>query len=98
MATPMMIALLEKTCRLSVKPYLEEGQETVGTHVDVSHDSATPVGMRVWCESELVAVDRRKLTFRVAVYDACGPVGQGTHERFIIDEKKFSYKVNAKNQ
>lgn len=98
LATPMMIALLEKTCRLSVKPYLEEGQETVGTHVDVSHDSATPVGMRVWCESELVAVDRRKLTFRVAVYDACGPVGQGTHERFIIDEKKFSYKVNAKNQ
>ena len=98
LSTPMMIALMEKTCRLSVKPYLEEGQETVGTHVDVSHDSAVPVGNKVWCESELVSIDRRKLTFRVVVYDDNGIVGQGTHERFVIDEKKFAQKMEAKKQ
>ena len=95
LATPMMIALMEKTCLMSVKPYLEEGQETVGTRVDVSHDNAVPVGRKVWCESELTDVDRRNLTFKVAVYDENGlVVGQGTHERFIIDEKKFSEKIS----
>ena len=96
LATPMMIALMEKTCRLSVKPYLEPGQETVGTHVDVSHSSATPIGMKVWCESEVIDIDRRRITFKVAVYDESGLVGQGTHERFIIDEKKFGDKMEAK--
>ena len=98
LSTPMMIALMEKTCRLSVKPYLEEGRETVGTHVDVSHDSAVPVGNTVWCESEVVAIDRRKLTFRVVVYDDNGIVGQGTHERFVIDEKKLAHKMETKKQ
>lgn len=95
-ATPMMIALMEKTSQMSVKPYLEAGQETVGTHVDVSHDSAVPVGRKVWCESEVIDVDRRKITFKVAVYDDNGIVGQGTHERFIIDVKKFSEKLASK--
>ena len=98
LATPMMIALMEKTCRLSVKPYLKEGQETVGTHVDVSHDSATPEGMTVWCESEVVEIDRRKITFRVVVYDKDGIVGQGMHERFIIDENRFRDKMEQKKQ
>ena len=98
LATPMMIALMEKTCRLSVKPYLEEGQETVGTHVDISHDSATPEGITVWCESEVVEIDRRKITFRVVVYDKDGIVGQGTHERFIIDEKRFRDKMEQKSK
>jgi len=96
LSTPMMIALMEKTCRLSVKPYLEEGLETVGTHVDVSHDSAVPVGKMVRCESEVISVDRRRLTFKVVVYDDNGIVGQGTHERFVIDEKKFADKMETK--
>ena len=96
LATPMMIALMETTSRLSVKPYLEEGQETVGTHVNVSHDSAVPVGNKVWCESEVIDIDRRKITFKVVVYSDEGIVGQGTHERFIIDEKKFGKKMAAK--
>ena len=95
-ATPMMISLMEKTSQMSVKPYLEAGQETVGTHVDVSHDSAVPVGRKVWCESEVIDVDRRKITFKVAVYDDNGIVGQGTHERFIIDVKKFSEKLASR--
>ena len=92
-ATPMMVALIEQTCLESVIPYLEEGQGTVGTLVNVSHVSATPVGMRVWCESELVEVDRRRLVFRVKAYDDCGLIGEGTHERFIIDTAKFTEKV-----
>ncbi len=96
LATPMMIALMEKCCRIAAKPYLEEGQETVGTHVNVSHVSATPVGMQVHIECELVEIDRRKLTFKVSAQDERGLVGEGLHERFIIDVAKFSEKVNAK--
>ena len=97
-ATAMMIALMENTCRTSVKPFLEPGQETVGTHVDVSHCASTPVGMEVWCESELIEVDRRRLVFRVAVYDKAGLVGEGLHERFIIDAERFRQKNAAKAQ
>ena len=95
-ATPMMIALIEKTCNDSVAPLLEPGQGTVGTHVDVSHCAATPVGMRVWCESQLIEVDRRRLLFEVKAYDECGLIGEGRHERFIIDSAKFQAKINAK--
>ena len=95
-ATPMMIALMEQTCNESVVPMLEAGQGTVGTHIDVSHCAATPVGMRVWCDSELVEVDRRRLVFKVAAYDERGLIGEGRHERFVIDTEKFQAKVNGK--
>lgn len=96
LATPMMIALMERTSRLSVKPYLEEGQETVGTHVNVSHVSATPVGMKIWCDTELVEIDRRRLVFKVAAFDEKGLIGEGLHERFIINEAKFTTKAGGK--
>lgn len=95
-ATPMMIALVEQTCLESVNPYLNEGQGTVGTHIDVSHCAATPVGMRVWCDSELVEVDRRRLVFQVKAYDESGLIGEGRHERFVIDSAKFQAKIDAK--
>jgi predicted thioesterase len=95
-ATPMMVALIEQTCYESVLPHLDEGQGTVGTLVNVSHVSATPIGMRVWCESELVEVDRRRLVFKVKAYDDCGLIGEGTHERFIIDNAKFMEKLKGK--
>ncbi|MCR5065143.1 MAG: thioesterase family protein [Bacteroidales bacterium] len=95
-ATPMMIALMEQTCNESVTPLLESGQGTVGTHIDVSHCAATPVGMRVWCDSELVEVDRRRLVFKVAAYDERGLIGEGRHERFVIDTAKFQEKINNK--
>lgn len=95
-ATPMMIALIEQTCNDSVTPLLEPGQGTVGTHVDVSHCAATPVGMKVWCDSELVEVDRRRLVFAVKAFDECGLIGEGRHERFIIDSEKFQAKIDAK--
>jgi len=97
-ATAMMIAMMEKTCLESVKPFLEEGQDTVGTYVDVSHCSATPVGMDVWCESTLVEIDRRRLRFKVAAYDSVGLIGEGYHERFIINVEKFLSKTAAKGQ
>lgn len=95
-ATPMMIALIERTCNESVTPLLDPGQGTVGTRIDVSHCAATPVGMRVWCDSELTEVDRRRLVFSVRAYDQCGLIGEGTHERFIIDSDRFQQKTNEK--
>ena len=95
-ATPMMIALIEKTCNDCVLPLLAEGEGTVGTHLDVSHLSATPIGMRVWCDSELVEIDRRRLVFSVKACDECGLIGEGTHERFVIDTAKFTAKVEGK--
>lgn len=97
-ATPMMIALIEKTATLSVEPFLEEGQSTVGTLVNVAHLAATPVGMKVYAETELIAIDRRKLTFKVSAYDEKGLIGEGTHERFIIDIAKFQSKADEKSQ
>lgn len=97
-ATPMMVALIEQTCLESVAPHLEPGQGTVGTHVDVSHCAATPVGMRVWCDSELVEIDRRRLVFAVRACDECGLIGEGRHERFVIDNAKFQTKIDEKNK
>ncbi len=96
LATPIMIALMEKCCMDTVKPYLEDGQDTVGTHVNVSHVSATPVGMQVNIECELIEIDRRRLVFKVIANDERGLIGEGLHERFIIDVAKFSAKVNSK--
>ena len=93
-----MIALMEKTCLLSVRPFLDEGQDTVGTQVHVSHTAATPVGMRVYCDSELIEIDRRRLVFRVTARDDAGVVGEGTHERFVIDTERFQAKALARNQ
>ena len=96
-ATPMLVALVEQTCYESVLSHLDEGQGTVGTLVNVSHLSATPIGKRVWCDSELTEVDRRRLVFNVKAYDEVGLIGEGTHERFVIDTAKFMDKLKAKS-
>lgn len=95
-ATPMMIALIEKTASLSIQPFLEDGQSSVGTQVNVSHCSATPLGMNVYAESEVIEVDRRRVLFKVAAYDERGLIGEGTHERFIIDIARFTEKTYSK--
>ena len=95
-ATPAMIGLMEFTASASVSSYLEEGQATVGTVVNVKHVAATPVGMEVHCESELVEIDRKRLVFNVKAYDECGLIGEGVHERFIIDVEKFMSRTNGK--
>ncbi len=96
LATPAMIALAEGTAMESVQPLLEDGQGTVGTRLDIKHMAATPVGMTVRCETELVEVDRRRLVFSVKVYDEKEQVGEGIHERFIIDSARFLQKAQGK--
>ena len=95
-ATPAMIALMEETCWRSVVAELQPGEGTVGTSLDVRHLTATPMGLKVWCETELTLVDRRRLVFDVKVYDPFGLVGEGTHERFVIQVEKFMKKANEK--
>ena len=95
-ATPALVALAEKTCWQSVAPALEEGSGTVGTRLELEHTAPTPLGMTVTCRSELTAVEGRKLIFRVRLEDEKGPVGGGTHERFVINEAKFAAKAAAK--
>ncbi len=97
-ATPAMIALMENTASKSVEAKLDEGAGTVGTLINVKHVAATPVGMDVTCETKLVEVDRKRLVFEVKAYDAAGVIGEGTHERFIIDNEKFLGKAEAKRQ
>ena len=95
-ATPAMTALMEKTAWMSVADQLDEGCGTVGTLLNVTHDAPTPFGMTVWCESELVEVDGRRLVFELAAYDAKGKIGGGRHERFMIQNEKFQSKANKK--
>lgn len=97
-ATPAMLALMEKTAFTSVADHLEEGCGTVGTKVEIEHVAASPVGMKVICDSELVAIEGRKLVFAVEAHDAQGLIGKGTHERFIVGNEKFMEKANQKLQ
>lgn len=95
-ATPYMIALMENAAAGALLPYLAEDEGSVGTHLDVSHDAATPIGMKVWAEAEVTAVEGKKITFLVSAFDEAGPIGKGTHERFIIKPERFLAKTQAK--
>lgn len=95
-ATPAMLALMEKTAFMSVADELNEGCGTVGTKVEIEHVASSPVGMKIICDSELTAIEGRKLVFSVAAYDAKGLIGKGTHERFIIESQKFQEKTDRK--
>ncbi|MBP3895668.1 MAG: thioesterase family protein [Mogibacterium sp.] len=95
-ATPMMIGLMENASWSLAEECMEEGYSTVGTLVNVKHISATPVGATVRAETELTEIDGRRLVFKVAAYDDKGLIGEGTHERFIINTDKFMNKTNAK--
>ena len=95
-ATPAMIALMEEAAWKSVADELEEGTSTVGTSLNVKHLSASPVGIKVTCNTTLVEVDGRRLVFSVEVEDEAGKIGEGIHERFIIQSEKFQKKADAK--
>ncbi len=95
-ATPHMIALMENAAANSLLPYLAPDEGSVGTHLDVSHSAATPIGMMVWAVTEVTAVDGKKITFDVAAYDERGEIGHGTHERFIIKPERFLAKAQSK--
>ena len=95
-ATPAVVALAEETAWKSVAGELEEGQGSVGIKMTLSHIAATPLGMKVRCETELTKIDRKRLVFSVAAYDEAGKIAEGTHERFIVDNDKFLRKAEQK--
>lgn len=97
-ATPAMIGLMEKAALSSVDPLLEDGMTTVGTVLNVQHLAATPVGMRVTATSELTEVAGRRLVFLVEARDDVEVVGRGTHERFIVTQKKFLDRAASKKK
>ena len=95
-ATPCMVALMEGAVYESIAPYLAEGESSVGTKMEVTHLSATPVGMSVRAESVVTAVDGRKVTFSITAYDEAGEIGKAIHERVIIKADRFLEKTYDK--
>ncbi len=96
LSTPRMISYMERTAHQALLPYLAEGQTSVGTVVNIRHLGATPVGMQVRFRAELLEVDRRRLRFKVEAWDELEKVGEGEHERFIIDQGRFDERLAQK--
>ncbi len=95
-STPRLVALMEAAAVNAVAGRLDAGETTVGTRIAIAHLAATPVGQQVRAEARLVAVQGRVLTFEVAAHDAHEKIGEGTHERAIVDERKFLERVDTK--
>ena len=96
LSTPHMIGYMERTCRDTALPLLDPGHDTVGTQVNISHLAATPIGMTVRFLAEVTAVDGRRIHFRVEAWDEKEKVGEGTHERAIVNVARFVTKLAEK--
>ncbi len=96
LATPIMVNLMEAAALQAVEGLLPAGRQTVGIHLDITHTAATPVGMRVRAYAELTKIDRRTLTFRVHAEDEKERIGEGLHERIIIDLQRFDARMQDK--
>ena len=96
LSTPHLVGFLEMTCRNLLKQMVGDGRDSVGTRVDVAHLAATPIGMQVRLQGEIVSVSDHRVNFRVEAYDEREKVGEGTHERFIVDVARFASRVQAK--
>ena len=95
-STPAMIALMEKTSVLAAAPFLPEGCSTVGISINVKHLASSPIGANIRTEAVLTGVDGRKLSYEVRAWDDRELIGEGSHQRFIIDNEKFMKKTEAK--
>jgi fluoroacetyl-CoA thioesterase len=95
-ATAQMIAFVEWTCVAALAPYIAPHQRTVGTRVEISHSAATPIGMNVTAEVELIEIDGRRLRFTVSCRDEAEPIGEGFHERTIVDHDRFMARLARK--
>lgn len=98
LATPVMVNLMEAAALNAVEGLLPEGHQTVGTRLDISHVAATPVGMQVTAHAELVKVDGRRLTFRVSAEDEKETIGEGMHERIVVNVERFDRRTREKAQ
>jgi len=96
LATPVMINVIEAAALAAIEHLLPEGYQSLGTRLDIRHFAATPVGMRVRAEVEVVGLEKRTVTFRVAVADEKEPVGDGTHERMVVNVSRFDVRVQDK--
>ena len=96
LATPVMVNLMEAAALQAVERYMPPGFQTVGTHLDVRHFAATPVGMTVRARAELERVEGRTLTFRLQAADDREPIGEGVHERLIINVERFDARMQKK--
>ena len=96
LSTPHMIGYMERTCRDTVLPLLDTGHDTVGTHVNVAHLAATPLGLAVRFTAEVTAVHDRRIEFRVEAWDEKEKIGEGTHERAVINVAKFATRLAGK--
>lgn len=96
-ATGFLVGFLEWACIKAINPHLDWPREqTVGTHIDVSHQAATPPGLEITATVELLEVSGRKLVFAVEAHDGVEQISKGRHERYIIDKEKFDAKVDKK--
>jgi fluoroacetyl-CoA thioesterase len=95
-STPSLILLLEKTAVAALDGKLEAGKTTVGSGLDVTHLAATPIGMEVKGSAEVIAVEGRKVIFKVSAEDGQESIAEGSHTRFIVDEAKFQDRANSK--
>lgn len=96
LATPVMVGLMEEAALNAVEGLLPEGHQTVGTRLEITHTAATPVGMRVIARAVLTGVDGRRLTFRVSARDDQDAIGEGLHERIIVNVARFDTRTQAK--
>lgn len=95
-ATPCMAALMEGAACEAIAGALEESQTTVGTMLNLTHTSATPVGLEIRAEAEVTEVAGKVITFQITAYDEAGPIGQATHQRVIVNSQRFLEKTYAK--
>ena len=95
-ATPCMVALMEGAACEAIASELKEAETTVGTELNIQHISATPVGLEVWAEATVTAVEGKVITFEVKAFDEAGPIGKGTHKRVLISSQRFLDKTYAK--
>ena len=98
LSTPHMIGYMERACRNLVLPLLDAGQDTVGTHVNVAHLAAAPIGASVIFRAEVAGVSEKRVQFRVEAWDETEKIGEGTHERAIINVAKFATRMAAKQK
>ena len=96
LATPIMVNLMEAAALQAVEKFMPPGHQTVGTHLDVKHFAATPIGLRVIARAELVKVEGRTLTFRIWAEDEHEPIGDGVHERLVINVEHFDVRMQKK--
>ena len=97
-ATPMMAALMEEAACNAVAAFLADGETTVGTKLDITHDAATPMGLTVTATAEVTAVSGREISYHVTAEDGVGVIGSGVHKRFLVDAERFVNKTEKRGK